>query len=326
MMFVDNARIMIKAGNGGGGCNSLYRDKYTRYPRRDGGDGGKGGDVVIRANKNLLTLYDFKYRQHFSALRGGNGSSNRKKGFDAESLVITVPCGTLITDARTNCRLRELVGDREEFIAAYGGSGGKGSVHAKSEEDFPGAPGEERIVTLDLKLIADVGLAGFPNSGKSTLISKISNAHPEIANYPFTTKKPALGTVTINEEVFFSIADIPGLIRDSHLGKGLGDRFLRHIERTKVIVHMIDMAGVDGRSPLDDYFVINDELKFYSHEVFKKPRILVANKMDLPQAKNNLADFKKKVRKKIIPISALESQGLKVLLNAIQKELFPNRR
>ncbi|MEK6567571.1 MAG: Obg family GTPase CgtA [Candidatus Omnitrophota bacterium] len=326
MSFVDNARITIKAGNGGGGCNSLYRDKYTRYPRRDGGDGGKGGDVVIRANRNLLTLYDFKYRQHFNASGGGNGSSNRKKGLDAQSLIITVPCGTLITDARTNCRLRELVDDREEFIAAYGGSGGKGSVHAKSEEDFPGAQGEERIITLDLKLIADVGLVGFPNSGKSTLISKISNAHPEIANYPFTTKRPALGTVTIGESLYFSIADIPGLIKGSHLGKGLGDRFLRHIERTKVIIHMIDMAGADGRSPADDYSVINDELKFYSHEVFKKPRILAANKMDLPQAEKNLADFKKKFRKKIIPISALESQGLKVLLNAIQKELFPGRR
>src|SRR3989339_1661801 len=322
MMFVDNARIMIKAGNGGGGCNSLYRDKYTRYPRRDGGDGGKGGDVVIRANKNLLTLYDFKYRQHFSALRGGNGSSNRKKGFDAESLVITVPCGTLITAARTNWRLRELVDDREEFIEAYGGVGGKGSVHAKSEEDFPGASGEERIVTLDLKLIADVGLAGFPNSGKSTLISKISNAHPEIANYPFTTKKPALGTVTINEEVFFSIADIPGLIKDSHLGRGLGDRFLRHVERTKVLVHLIDMAGLDARDPIDDYRTINDELKFYSGEVFKKPRILVANKMDLPQAKENLENFQKTVKKKIIPISAKESQGLKELLHAIKKKLY----
>ena len=152
--------------------------------------------------------------------------------------------------------------------------GGKGSVHAKSEEDFPGALGEERIITLDLKLIADVGLVGFPNSGKSTLISKISNAHPEIANYPFTTKRPALGTVVIGDTHYFSIADIPGLIKGSHLGKGLGDRFLRHIERTKIIIHMIDMAGVDGRSPLDDYSVINDELKFYSHEVFKKPRIL----------------------------------------------------
>lgn len=326
MSFVDNARITIKAGNGGGGCNSLYRDKYTRYPRRDGGDGGRGADVVIRANKNLLTLYDFKYRQHFNAPHGGNGSSNRKKGQDAISLVITVPCGTLITDARTNCRLRELVGDGEEFVAACGGAGGKGSVHAKCDEDFPGLAGEERIITLDLKLIADVGLVGFPNSGKSTLISKISNAHPEIANYPFTTKKPVLGTVVLGENAFFSVADIPGLIKDSHLGKGLGDRFLRHIERTKVIVHMIDMAGTDGRSPLDDYTVINDELKFYSHEVFKKPRVLVANKMDVPQAKKNLADFKKKVRKKIIPISALESQGLKVLLNAIQKELFPGRR
>ena len=175
---------------------------------------------------------------------------------------------------------------------------------------------------LDLKLIADVGLAGFPNSGKSTLISRMSNAHPKIANYPFTTKEPVLGIVEDETEERFSIADIPGLIKDSHLGRGLGDKFLRHIERTKVIVQMIDMAGLDGRDPLEDYRVINDELKFYSREVFNKPRVLAANKMDLPQAKDNLLRFKKEVKKKIIPISAQESQGLEELLDAIKKKLF----
>ena len=195
-------------------------------------------------------------------------------------------------------------------------------MHAREEEELKGQLGEEKELFLDLKLIADVGLAGFPNSGKSTLISRMSNAHPKIANYPFTTKEPVLGIVEDETEERFSIADIPGLIKDSHLGRGLGDKFLRHIERTKVIVQMIDMAGLDGRDPLEDYRVINDELKFYSREVFNKPRVLAANKMDLPQAKDNLLRFKKEVKKKIIPISAQESQGLEELLDAIKKKLF----
>lgn len=320
-MFVDNAKIAVRAGDGGSGCNSFYKDKRSRYRRADGGDGGRGGNIIIRADKNMYTLYDFKYRQHFTAANGANGSSNKKNGKNALDKIISVPQGTLIIDAATNCRLRELLDDQDEFIAARAGAGGKGSVHAKEEEDLEGEPGEEKELILDLRLIADVGLVGFPNSGKSTLISKISAAHPKIASYPFTTKKPVLGMVNLGE-IFFSIADIPGLIKDSHLGKGLGDRFLRHIERTKVLVHLIDMAGVDGRNPLDDYYAINEELKFYSQDVFLKQKIVVANKMDLAQADENLANFKKKVKAKIIPISALQAQGLEELLNAIQKKLF----
>lgn len=320
-MFIDSVKISIKAGSGGSGCRSFYKDLYSRYKRADGGDGGKGGDIIIRANKNLSTLYDFKYRQHFVADSGGHGSSNLKKGRDAQDKAILVPCGTLVTDATTGSRLRELLLDAQEFIAAEGGRGGKGSAHAKEEEDLQPEAGEEKDVCLDLKLIADVGLVGFPNSGKSTLISKISKAHPKIASYPFTTKEPALGMVTLDEEPSFCIADIPGLIKDSHIGKGLGDRFLRHIERTKVLVQLIDMAALDGRNPIDDYYTIDNEIKFYSLEVFKKPRILVANKMDLPQAKENIENFKKVVKKKIIPISALESEGLKELLHAIKKKV-----
>ena len=321
-MFIDSVKINIKAGSGGSGCNSFYKDLYCRYKRADGGDGGKGGDIIIRANKHLFTLYDFKYRQHFVADSGGHGSSNRKKGRAAQDKAILVPCGTLVTDAVTGSRLRELLLDAQEFIAAKGGRGGKGSVHAKEDEDLQPEAGEEKDVCLDLKLIADVGLVGFPNSGKSTLISKISKAHPKIASYPFTTKEPALGMVTLDEEPSFCIADIPGLIKDSHIGKGLGDRFLRHIERTKVLVQLIDMAAIDGRNPIDDYYTIDNEIKFYSLEVFKKPRILVANKMDLPQAKENIENFKKVVKKKIIPISALESEGLKELLHAIKKKVL----
>lgn len=321
MFFVDNVRIFVKAGSGGRGAYSFYKDKYWRYKKPDGGDGGRGGNVLIRADKNLFTLYDFKYRQHFVAENGGQGRSNRKKGRDGQDKIITVPIGTLAIDNLSGCRLRELLEDGFEFIAARGGDGGKGSVHAKLDQELQGKPGEEKELILDLRLIADAGLIGFPNSGKSTLISKISNAHPKIAGYPFTTKEPVLGIVS-SEGASFSVADIPGLIKDSHLGKGLGDRFLRHIERTKVLVHLIDIAGADGRIPFEDYRVIKEELKSYSQEVFKKPVVLVANKMDLPQAKENLAAFKQKVKEMVIPISALESQGLGRLLNAIQKKLL----
>lgn len=321
-MFIDNVKIAVKAGSGGSGCRSFYKDLYARYKRADGGDGGRGGNIVIRADRNFFTLYDFKYRQHFVASSGAHGSSNRKKGQDAKDTVILVPCGTIVIDGRTNLRLRELLKHGDEVVAALAGSGGKGSVHAKEEDDLQGVPGEAKELILDLKLIADVGLVGFPNSGKSTLISKVSGAHPKIASYPFTTKDPVLGIVNVDEDLFFSIADIPGLIKDSHLGKGLGDRFLRHVERTKILVQLIDMAGVDGRDPLEDYYTINDELKFYGREIGKKPRILVANKMDLSPAQENLERFKREVGKKITPISAQEAQGLKGLLDAIKKKLF----
>ena len=319
-MFVDNVKIMVKAGNGGSGCNSFYKDQLNRYRRPDGGDGGRGGNILIRADMNLDTLYDFKYRQHFSADNGGHASSNRKNGRAAPDKVISVPAGTLVIDGSTDCRLRELLEAGQEFIAAKGGAGGKGSVHAKEEGDFQGRPGEEKNLILDLKLIAAVGLVGFPNSGKSTLISKLTAAHPKIASYPFTTKEPILGMVN-SEDLSFSIADIPGLIKDSHLGKGLGDRFLRHIERTKVLVLLMDIAGVDGRNPIDDYRTINEELRLYGREVFKKPKILAANKMDLLPAKKNLVNFKKEIKEKVIPISALEASGLQELLNAIKEKL-----
>mgnify|MGYP001567163248 CR=1 FL=1 len=324
MFFVDNVKITVKAGNGGKGCYSFYKDKYWRYKKPDGGDGGGGGNVIIRADKNIYTLYDFKYRQHFVAENGALGKPNRKKGASGQDKIISVPAGTLAREIKTNCRLRELLEDGHEFIVARGGNGGKGSVHTRGilGEASQGQAGEVREIILDLKLIADVGLIGFPNSGKSTLISKISNAHPKIANYPFTTKEPILGIVNLKCGVIFSIADIPGLIKDSHLGKGLGIRFLRHIERTKALIQLIDMAGVDGRNPFDDYCIIKEELKLYSQEVCSKPLIIAANKMDLPQAKKNLPVFKQKVKEKVIPISALEAEGLDRLLNAIQKKLF----
>ncbi len=319
-MFIDYAKIYVRGGAGGNGCNSLYRDKYTRYPKRDGGDGGNGGNVIVRADKNVWTLYDFKFRKHFMAKAGMHGSSNKKRGRDAEDLVIRVPLGTIISDASTGSKLRELLDNGQEVIASRGGDGGKGNVHTRDEQKFRGVTGEEKDIILDLKLIADVGLIGYPNSGKSTLISSITSAHPQIASFPFTTKSPVLGIVDSQNQPF-SVADIPGLIEGSHEGRGLGDKFLRHVERTKVLVHLVDMAGVDGREPFGDYQIISKELKFYSAELVKKPKILVANKMDLPRAQENLKNFKKKFRGKILLISALEKKGLEELCCAIREKL-----
>ena len=317
-MFIDSAKINVKGGSGGKGCESLYRDKYTRRGIPDGGSGGKGSDIIIRADRNLHTLLDFQYNRHFFGAHGGNGSSKNKKGKGAPSVIIRVPCGTVIKEAKTGCVLRDLDKDQEEIIAACGGCGGSGNNHGKLAR--AGLPGEEKVLVFDLKLIADVGLVGFPNVGKSTLISHISNAHPKIAAYPFTTKSPVLGVI-IGENSRFVIADIPGLIEGSSRGKGLGDKFLRHIERTKIILHLVDMSGFEGRDPAQDYRIINKELKDYSKDVYKKAQIIAANKMDLAGARENLESFRKTIKKKVYPISALKKEGLEELIEAIRKKL-----
>jgi len=327
-MFIDQAKIYVKGGTGGKGCLSFYRDKYTRRGIPDGGNGGKGSDIVIRADRNLHSLLDFQYQRHFFGAKGGNGSSKNKKGKDAPCVIIRVPCGTVIREAKTDCVLRDLDKDQEEIIVAYGGRGGSGNQHGRPVT--AGSPGEEKELILDLKLIADVGVIGFPNVGKSTLISNISNAHPKIAAYPFTTKSPVLGVVS-KEESSFVIADIPGLIEGSSQGRGLGDKFLRHIERTKLLLHLIDMSGIEARDPVEDYRTINNELKDYSKEVSsaptyrsrvdKKSQIIAANKMDLEGASQNLERFKKAIKKKVYPISALRKEGLEELIEAIRKRL-----
>ncbi len=317
-MFIDQAKIYVKAGNGGKGCQCFYRDKYTRRGIPDGGDGGKGADIVIRADRNLCTLLDFRYNRHFYGSGGGHGSGKNKKGKDALPVVIRVPCGTLIKEIKTGCILRDLDQDQQEVIVARGGRGGLGNQH--HADATPGEPGGEKELRLDLKLIAEVGVVGFPNVGKSTLISHISNAHPKIAAYPFTTKSPVLGVVN-SENRTFVIADIPGLIEGSSQGRGLGDKFLRHIERTKILVHLIDMSGFEGRDPTEDYRAINKELKNYSQEVSDKPQIIAANKMDLEGADSNLQKFKKVIKQKIYPISALEGKGLEELIEGISKKL-----
>lgn len=317
-MFIDQAKIQVKAGDGGKGCRSFYRDKYNRKGIPDGGDGGRGSDIVIKSDRNLSTLLDFRYNKHFFGANGGHGSGNRRKGKDAPEVIIRVPCGTMVKDAKTGCLLRDLYDDGQSFIVASGGRGGRGNWR-KCDATL-GEPAEEKELLFDLKVIADVGTVGFPNAGKSTLISSVSNAHPKIAAYPFTTKAPVLGVVKRGEKRFV-IADIPGLIEGSSSGRGLGDTFLRHVERTKVLIHVIDMSGYEGRDPLEDYKKINIELKKYSSSVYKKPQVIAANKMDLDGADCNLKRFKGAVKKKVYPISALKREGLQELLDAVSKRV-----
>mgnify|MGYP001560132165 FL=1 len=317
-MFIDQAKIYVKAGSGGRGCESFYRDKFQREGIPDGGDGGKGADIIIRADRNLNTLLDFQYNRHFFGRHGGHGSSKNKKGKQSPGIIIRVPVGTVIKDIKTDCVLRDLEKDEEELVVARGGNGGRGNNH--NRESTLGEPGEEKELLLDLKVIADAGVVGFPNVGKSTLISNISNAHPKIAAYPFTTKVPVLGVVKAYKKTFV-IADIPGLIEGSAGGKGLGQRFLRHVERTKVIVHLLDMSGFEGRDPVKDYETINEELNKYSPAIFKKPQIITANKMDLEGANLNLKRFKKIIKKDVYPISAFEKRGLEELIEAIAKKI-----
>jgi len=317
-MFIDSVKIYVRGGDGGKGCQSFYRDKYTRVGIPDGGDGGEGSDIIIKADRNLYTLLDFKYNKHFYGLNGGHGSSKHKKGKGAPDIIIRVPVGTTIKDIKTDCILRDLDKDQEQVIVAYGGKAGLGNRHRR--EATAGLPGEEKELLLDLKLIAEVGIVGFPNVGKSTLISSISNAHPKVAPYPFTTKSPVLGAVNHFKRTFV-VADIPGLIKGSSEGRGLGDKFLRHIERTQIIIHLVDISGSEGRDPVEDYKTINKELKNYSEKVYKKPQIIACNKMDLEGADFNLARFKKAIRKKVYPISALKKQGLEELIEAIAKKL-----
>ena len=317
-MFIDQAKIYVRSGSGGKGCQSFYRDKFTRQGIPDGGNGGNGADIIIKAERNLHTLLDFRYNRHFYGQHGGHGSGKKKRGRDTEPMIIRVPVGTVIKDLKNDCVLRDLSKDQEEVLVARGGKGGLGNFRRR--EVTLGEPGEEKELILDLRLIADVGIVGFPNAGKSTLISHISNANPKIADYPFTTKFPILGVVKYSGG-HFVIADIPGLIEGSSAGKGLGYKFLRHIERTKVILHLIDMSGLQGRNPLQDYRTINQELKKYSKEVERKEQVIVANKMDLEPAQENLKKFKLAVKKKVYSISALKREGLEDLIESIGKKL-----
>ena len=323
--FVDEAKIFVRAGKGGDGCVAFRREKFVPKGGPWGGDGGKGGDVILRAVRNKKTLIDFYFKKHFFAENGENGSSNNKKGKDGEDLILEVPCGTIVKEIKNGEEkvIADLVNEGDNVIVAKGGKGGLGNTHFKSPTNqapriaTKGEEGEEKIIKLELKLIADVGIIGYPNSGKSTLLSKISKARPKIADYPFTTIEPNLGVVDLGDFRSFVVADIPGLIEGASKGKGLGIKFLKHIERTKILVHLIDMSENDI---INRYESLRNELKNYSSKLIEKKEIVVGNKIDLEESKKNIEKAKEYFND-IIFISALKGNGIKDLLERIWKEL-----
>ena len=319
MWFVDHAQITVKAGDGGRGCSSLAQPPYIRFPYPDGGDGGDGGDVVVLADPNIVTLLDFHFRHEFCAGRGRHGGSNQKTGKCGDDFTIHVPVGTVIREAESALILRDLTAPCERAVVARGGRGGLGN--ATVPEARPGAPGEQRRLVLELKLIADVGLVGFPNAGKSSLLARISTAHPKIGAYPFTTRYPVLGVVQVDGRGSFVACDIPGLIEGAHQGKGLGIRFLRHIERTRLLVHIVDLAGVDGRDPVEAFRQLHHELEAYGHDLTRKPQLIAANKMDLPEARERLPQFERAVRQPVWPISCATGSGIQTLLQTAWETL-----
>ncbi|EGQ22608.1 GTPase ObgE [Mammaliicoccus sciuri] len=325
-MFVDHVKVFVKGGDGGDGMVAFRREKYIAYGGPAGGDGGKGADVIFVVDEGLRTLMDFRYQRHFKAPRGEHGGSKNMHGRGGANLVVKVPPGTVVKDAETGTVIADLVEDGQQAVIARGGRGGRGnSRFATPQNTAPelsekGEPGVSRDIILELKVLADVGLVGFPSVGKSTLLSVVSAAKPKIADYHFTTLVPNLGMVETDDHRTFVMADLPGLIEGAHEGIGLGHQFLRHIERTRVIVHVIDMSGLEGREPFEDYQTINAELEQYNMRLTERPQIVVANKMDMPDAEENLAEFKKALGDEdiqIFPISALTRTGLDPLLYAI---------
>ncbi len=314
-MFVDEAVISCTAGHGGKGCASMDRTNPGR-PRANGGDGGPGGSVILEARTNIQTLLDFQMQREFAAQNGGHGSSSNMRGHAGKDLVLGVPAGTEIFDRMTGEFLKDLDRIGASVVVCRGGIGGHGND--KKRDAHPGEPGEAKELLLKLKLIADIGLVGFPNAGKSTFISRVSNARSKIAAYPFTTKSPILGVVKYDEGDTRVVADIPGLIEGASEGRGLGLDFLKHVERTKVLVHLIDFAAVDGRDPLSDYKALRAELEAYSVTLSEKEEILVANKMDVTEAKDALKKFKRSVKKEIFPISAVTGEGVDALLQRLR--------
>lgn len=327
-MFVDKAVIKIKAGNGGDGAVSFHREKYVAAGGPDGGNGGKGGDVIFVADSNISSLIDFKYKKKYVAQNGENGGRKCATGKSAEDLIVKVPKGTVVRENRTGRILADISTD-EPKIVAHGGKGGKGNMNFASSTrqipkfSKPGFLGEEFEVTLELKLLADVGLVGYPNVGKSTLISVVSAAKPKIANYHFTTLTPVLGVVKVSEEKSFVMADIPGLIEGASDGVGLGHQFLRHVERCRLIVHVVDVSGIEGRDPIEDFETINRELENFDADLASRPQIVAANKSDMAE-ESQIERFREYIEEKNIPffkISAATSQGTKELIDAVSTML-----
>ena len=325
---MDTARIQVKAGNGGNGCISFRREKFVPRGGPDGGDGGNGGNVILTATLGMSTLIDLHHNPRQVAENGGHGIGKKRDGADGVDCVVKVPAGTIVRDIETAELLADLKAPDESVIVARGGIGGKGNSRFKSSTfQAPrvaekGEPGEEREISLEVKLIADVGLVGYPNAGKSTLLARTSAATPKIAAYPFTTLRPNLGVVRINREQNFVLADIPGLIEGAHQGAGLGHQFLRHIERTKMLIHVIDLSATDGRDPIQDYEQLNIELGHYNDLLTKLPQIIAVNKTDMPEAKANLTRVQEYFgNRKIFPISAITGDGVNQLMQQAYRSL-----
>ncbi len=329
-MFTDKAKIFIKAGKGGNGAISFRREKYVAAGGPDGGDGGKGGSVVFRVDPGMTTLTDFRYKRKYAAANGDDGSGKRQKGKTGEDIIINVPMGTVVRDAESNRILADLSVPGKDVILARGGNGGWGNSHfATAVRQTPnfaknGQPGDEREITLELKLLADVGLVGFPNVGKSTLLSRTTKADPKIANYHFTTLEPNLGVVDLGTHRSFVMADIPGIIEGASEGVGLGHEFLRHIERTRILIHVVDVSGIEGRNPIEDFDIINDELSKYDMALEERPQIIAANKTDIIQNPEAYEEFLAEMKKRgyeVFPISAATNSGIGELMNKTYEEL-----
>ncbi|GIW45629.1 MAG: GTPase Obg [Candidatus Binatia bacterium] len=326
MKFVDEVEIYVRGGDGGRGCVSFCREKYRPKGGPDGGDGGDGGDVVLVADAGLSTLLDFRFQPELRAKRGEHGRGKQQYGRRGEDVIARVPCGTLVYDAETGDLLADLQHHGESVVVARGGRGGKGNMHFATPTNQaprfaqPGMPGEERRLRLELQLLADVGLVGFPNVGKSSLLRRVSAARPRVADYPFTTLVPHLGVVRVDDELSFVLADLPGLIEGAHDGHGLGDRFLRHVARTKLLVHVLDVSGSSGRDPVDDFDTINRELAAFDPRLAAKPQIVAANKMDLTDARQRFVEVRKRLEERGIevhPISAATGEGVPALMKLV---------
>lgn len=332
-MFVDEVEVELIAGNGGNGCTAFRREKYVAMGGPFGGDGGRGGDIIFKADTGLNTLLDLRYQKIYRAEKGSNGEGKNKDGKNAEDLIVKVPLGTVVTDKETNEIIADLVKPGQEKIIARGGRGGRGNTSLRSKSNTcptyseNGEEGEHKFIKVELKLLADVGLVGLPSVGKSTIISCLSEARPKIASYHFTTLKPNLGVVKSRSGKTFVLADLPGLIEGASLGAGLGDKFLKHIERTKVIAHVIDMAATEGRDPYEDYVLINKELADFNEKLLEKPQIIIANKKDVESFNENIGKFKEKVKDiKIFEVSAAKNEGLQDVADYLAEliESMPN--
>jgi len=329
-MFIDEVVMEVEAGRGGDGCMAFLREKFVPMGGPNGGNGGKGADIIFKADEGLKTLVDLRYMKNIKGAPGLNGEGKNKSGSYAENKIIKVPVGTTVKDFDTNLVIADLTKHNEEVIVAYGGKGGRGNVTlATRSNPCPsfaerGEPGEVRKIKVELRMLADVGLVGMPSVGKSTLLSMITNANPKIAAYHFTTLSPNLGVVSTKDNNFV-VADLPGLIEGASEGSGLGHKFLKHIERTKIIAHIIDMSASEGRDPYEDYQIIRKELETFSPKLLNKQEIIIANKMDLPQSQENLKEFKKKIDKEIYEISAINNQNLDTMINALS-ELVKNTK